>query len=846
VLLVIWKGLRVRWRRFGAVTLAVVLGVGLVAGSLVLTDGIRATFANLFTQQRRGVAVAVRSPVTGEVGREPVPAVLASTVAGVPGVGAVAGLVQGYAQLLGPNGRPLGAGGAPTVGVSIPTVASLNPFTLTSGRLPERDGELVVDARTATRHRLRLGDQQTVLFQRGSGRFTVVGTVAVGRTSNLAGIALLGFDLATAQRALGRTGSYDEVDVAAAPGVTASVLRSRVAAAVGPRWQVLTGGQLAAADTSDSGLGFLAPLLLTFSGIAVVVAVFLMVNALLIVAAQRGREFVLLRCLGATGRQLAVTVTAEALAVGLVASLLGLGAGVGVAAGLHRLFRLFGADLPASGLVLAPRTIVVALLVGVASTIAGALPAARRATRTSPMAALRDQTAFAGAGRGGAGRARMALGVVLVAAGAGLLAVGLRGHNSQVLPALAGVVPGGLLLLGGAVALGPLAARPLAGVIGAPLARALGAAGALGRDNARRDPHRTAATAAGLMIGVTVVTLVTIIAASLGGSIQQTVRRDLRADAILVPAGPRFLNPQVADRAAAVPGATTVAEERVGQWRLHGTAQVLLGVDPAAFMRVLHLPVSAGSLADLDRGGVAVSADQARANGWHLGDLVPMDLPRGQRRLPIRAIFGDRDAVYAPFLISLGDYAHSFDPGQGQDVAVLVAAAPGTDPARLRAALRQALADLPQVRVEDPHAYSNEQAGGLGKAAALFNVLLAFAVVIALLGIGNSLALAVLERTRELGLLRAIGMTTAQLGAMLTVESITVALLGALAGLGLGVLLGAALVRALASRGGITLAIPSGQLAVLALLAAAAGLVASAVPARRAAHLDPLLALSTD
>jgi putative ABC transport system permease protein len=843
------KGLLAHKLRLAATALAIVLGVSFVAGTYVLTDTISATFDQLFTQVTKGIDVAIRSQETfgdartGQT-REPMPASLLDQLQRLDGVRVGEGSVTGYAQLVGKDGKPVTTGGAPTLGISTAQHSAFTAgSTIRSGRLPSGPDEVAVDANTAEQEGLAPGDRVKVLFQGPAREFTVSGVIGFGQADNLGGARLVGFDLATAQQVLNREGKFDEIDLEAEDSVTPEQLRDRVRAALNnPRYEVLTGQQLAgdnAASINDTIGRFLSTALLAFAFVALLVGGFLLFNTFTIIVAQRTRELALLRCLGASRRQVLSSVLAEAVIVAVVASLVGLGLGVLIASGLKALLSGFlGADIPTTGIVFRPRTVIVSLAVGVIITVLAALPPALKATRVPPVAALQPETAFA---PGGFRRRRILLGLLITAAGVAALLAGLfRSEGNR----LVNVASGAVVVFFGVAILSPLIARPLAGVIGWPFARAFRLPGALARQNAMRSPRRTASTAAALMIGLALVAFVSIFAASIKASVNRALDQSVAADYILEnPAHPHVFSTEVAARLRGKPELSVVATTRLGGWKLHETGKTLQAVDPAAYQQVVRTEVTAGNLGDLASGGLAVKDTVARANGWSVGERVPMEFPRGGlQQVPVKAIYKDNQ-LNGDYLLSLREYERGYT--EQQDFQVYVKAAPRVSPASSLAAVEPVMTHFPNVAVRDRATYKAEQAERIGQLLNLFYALLGLAVLIALFGIVNTLALSIFERVRELGLLRAVGATRGQLRSMIRWEGVIVAILGAVLGLAVGVFFGWTVVRALRVQGITEFALPAGQLVLFVVAAGLAGVLAAVLPGRRAARIDVLQAITT-
>jgi putative ABC transport system permease protein len=842
------KGLLAHKFRLAATALAIVLGVSFVAGTFVLTDTIKASFDDLFKQVTQGVDVAVRSQETfggfdtGEV-RDPMPAALLDKIKAVDGVRVAEGTVTGYAQLVGKDGKAVTTGGAPSLGVSF---SKDNQFTagstIRSGRLPTEPTEMAIDAKTAEDTGYKVGDQVKVLFQGPARSFTISGIIGFGDADNLGGARLVGFDLATAQEVMNREGRFDEIDAAAQAGVTPEQLRDRIRAAVDPKYEVLTGEELAAdqaAAINDTIGRFLGTALLAFAFVALLVGAFLIFNTFTIIVAQRTRELALLRCLGASRRQVMTSVLVESFIVALVASLVGLGLGVLIANGLRALLSTFlGADIPATGIQFLPRTVIVSLVVGLVVTVLAALLPALKATRVPPVAALQPETAFAPTGFR---KRRIVLGVLVTAVGVALLLAGLfRSEGNR----LVNVASGAVVVFFGVAILSPLIARPLARVIGWPFARAFRLPGTLARQNAMRNPRRTASTAAALMIGLALVSFVSIFAASIKASTTKTLEDTVSADYILMNDNFQPFSPEAAQRLAEQPELGAVAGVRIGPWKLNGAGKTVQGVDPAAYEQVVRTEVTAGNLSDLASGGLGVKDTVAKANGWTVGENVPMEFPRtGVEQVPVRAIYKD-NSLNGDFLLGLTTYERAF--ADQADLEILVKAAPGVAPAASRAAVDRVMADFPNVTVRDQAEFRDEQARQIDQIINLFYSLLGLAILIALFGIVNTLGLSIFERIRELGLLRAVGATRSQLRSMIRWEAVIIAVLGAVLGLAVGVFFGWTIVRALASQGITEFSLPGGQLVGFVLAAAIAGILAAVLPGRRAARIDVLRAITTE
>ena len=813
--------------------LAVVLGVAFVSGTFVLTDTLGKVFDDLFEDVNAGSSVAVRGVPALEGGAPaPVEAALVDRVRDVDGVAEAVGRVIGYAELV-VDGEPISSGG-PSLGVDLQAGSVLETLTVRAGRAPVGPAEVAVDAATAARVGIDVGDQVQVALAEGLRDVTVTGTVGLGDTDGFAGAALTAFDLESAQAALGEPGTFQEIAVAGEEGVDDAELATRIGAVLPEAVEAVTAAQASAETSAEikEGLGFFTTALLVFAGISLFVGAFLIFNTFSMLVAQRAKELALLRALGASRRQVTGSVLVEALVVGLLASVLGFVLGIGVAVGLRGVLAALGIDLPEGDLVLAPRTLVVSLGVGVGVTAVAALLPARKAARVAPVEAMRDS----GPAEERSLRKRGAAGAVLLVAGIVLLAVGL----TQVELALVGL--GAAVTFFGVATLSPLVARPVASVLAAPFAR-MGVPGKLGRANAVRSPRRTSATAAALMIGLALVSAVSVLGASLKESVGAVVDRSFGADFVLTSSSFQGFSPSVVDQLREAPELDSVLAVRSSELRVRDVTAGVTGLDPDAALDVLQIEVVEGDLDSLDDGALAVQDSVASALGLSVGDRVPVTWSEtGDAELVIGAVYEENEFLSR---LAVGEQVLADNTASDLLEAVGVNSAEGTSPADARRAVDAAVADLPTVTVEDRAEFVAGQRGQVDQLLNAVTVLLVLSVVIAVLGIVNTLALSVVERTRELGLLRAVGLQRRQLRRMIRVESVVIALYGALLGLVVGTGFGWALVRALRDQGITEFSLPVGRLVLVVVAAALAGVLAAALPARRAARLDVLQAVAS-
>jgi putative ABC transport system permease protein len=667
---------------------------------------------------------------------------------------------------------------------------------------------------------------------------TIAGIATFGTADGTLGATQVLFTTNAAQRLVGKPGQFDSIGAVAAEGVSQTALRDRLAGALGGRAEAITGKQLTEENQTAvrRGLRFFNAFLLTFAVVALLVGSFIIYNTFSIIVAQRGRELALFRAVGASRRQVLGAVLVEAFAVGIVASVLGMLAGVGVAALLKGLLAAFGVDIPAGGIVFTGKTAVTGIVAGVGVSAASAFFPARRGARVPPVAAMRDLAV-----EPVRLRRRTIVGALVTAVGAALLLGGLFGTAPNK-PAAVGL--GATVVFFGVAVLGPVFARPVGRLIGAPLPRLRGIAGTLARENAIRNPKRTASTAAALMIGVGLVGFITIFAASAKTSINESIDKAFLGDYVVDSGTFGFggLSPKLAEQLRALPEVRAAAGFRIAQAKIDGGTHYVGGVDPVTFGSIIDLDVASGSLADLTGDTLAVDSATARSKGWHVGDEVPALFAKtGAKTLRIAAIYRRADAG-GQFLVSLPTYEANFV--QQFDGRIFVSRAAGTSTAAARTAVERVTAAYPNAKLQDQTEFKAAQSAQINALLGLIYVMLALAVVIALMGIANTLALSIFERTRELGLLRAVGMTRSQLRTTVRWESVIIALFGTLLGLTIGLFFGWALVAALKSQGFDHLTVPVGQLAFVVLVAALAGVAAAVLPGRRAARLDVLEAIA--
>jgi putative ABC transport system permease protein len=830
------KGLLAHKLRLGLTALAIVLGVTFITGTFVLTDTLHNTFTELFGNiyskidfQVRGVAQLGSG---GNAVRNQLPQSLLVTVRGVPGVAAAEGQVTGYAQYIGHDGKAIQTGGAPTLGVSFVSDPRLSSLHLIAGGPPTTPDDVVMDAGTAQKYDFRVGQQVRILTAGPTRTFTIAGIAEFGTANNLAGATLAAFTLPTAQAIAQETGKLDTINVAAAPGADKSEVQHAIAKVLPPGVQVVTGQTVVNESTSsiDQALSFFSTALLVFAFISLFVGGFTIFNTFSIIVGQRTRELALLRIVGASRRQVFRSVLGEAAITGLVSSVIGLGLGALAALGLQALLRGFGITLPPGSLVFAPRTVVVGLLVGVGVTVVAALGPARGAVRIPPVAALDDRRS----GPTASLRRRFIGGTALALVGVIMLALGLAK------PAIALVGLGAVAIFVGTAILLPALARPLSSVIGRPLARLLGEPGKLGRENSMRSPRRTAQTASALMVGLALVAAMSVFGASVSRSATSSADQAISADLIVTATGTGELSNSAAALASAVPGVTATSRVYQGQFEFQHSLSQLTAVSTSNLADTVILRMTSGTSAALAQGELLIDSTTAQNKHLAVGDTVPARFAlTGPATLRIGGIY-QANALIGSYLVSSAFFASHY-PAQPPGALLL-----RTNGSAVDNAVTKALAPFPNVQVQTRAQFEQSQVSAVNQILGLVYALLALAVLIALIGIVNTLMLSVFERTREIGLLRAVGMRRRQVRTMIRSEAVILAIFGAIIGIIIGTGMGVALVASLKNQGITDTVVPISSLVIFLAIAAVLGLIAASWPARRAAKLDILAAIAAE
>ncbi len=748
------------------------------------------------------------------------------------------GRSSGYAQFVAPDGKAISNGGAPTLGLSYDVDSQLSALQLASGNAPTSPHDVVMDAGTAQKYHFAVGDHVRVLLAGPPQTFTISGIVKFGTANNLAGATIAAFELPTAQRLFGQVGHYQAIDVRTSPGADKATVQHAIAAVLPRGVEVVTGQTVANEQSNDinQALGFFSTALLVFAFISLFVGGFTIFNTFSITVGQRTRELALLRIVGASRRQVFRSVLAEALILGTVASLIGIGLGVLAAIGLEALFKGLGITLPSGSLIFEGRTVVVALLVGVGVTLISAISPARRAVRIPPVAALADHRTD----EQESSRRRIVVGSVFAVVGVALLVFGLTE------PAIQLVGLGAVALFIGIGMLAPVVARPMASVIGRPLARILGISGKLGRQNSMRSPRRTAQTASALMVGLALVSTIAVFGASLSKSVTSSVDTAISASYIVTSSaqgGAGEFSGSVASVAAALPGVTSVSTVYQGTFAIRGSLANLTAVSTRELSSTVILRMQSGAGAPaLAAGELLIDTNTATTKHLAVGSIVPVKFAQtGTGTLRVGGIF-QPNALIGSYLVGDRYFLDHFN--NPLPVAVLLQTR--NDGQITTSVVKHGLRAYPNLKIQTRAGFEMSQRAQVNQLLALVYALLALAVVIALIGIVNTLMLSVFERTHEIGLLRAVGMKRRQVRAMIRSESVILAVFGAIIGILVGTALGTAFSASLKQQGITDIVIPAGSLVIFLILAALLGLGAASWPARRAGKLDVLTAIATD
>lgn len=831
---------------------SIILGVSFVSGTYIFTDSISSTFNNLFSEVFSGTDLTVR-PKQEDFGQSAssFPASVLDEVKAVEGVSVTSPAVNGSAQLLDKDGKPIGGQGPPTIGFSWGTEPGLNPLQINDGdgRAPTAPGEIIIDKATAELGKFAIGDKIQVILQGPAEEFTLVGIATFGSSDGLAGATLSAFELNEAQRVFGFENSFAEINIKAESGISPEELKTRVDKILPPELESITGQEQSNEQVSElnEGLGFINTALLAFAGVSIFVGSFIIQNTFRIIVAQRSKELALLRAIGATKAQVVRLVIYEATVIALIASVMGIFLGLIVANGVRALMNSIGFGLPDGPLNIEPRTVMVSLGVGLVVTLLSAIIPAIKASRVSPVEAMRENEASSGSRKSLFKRGIFGLIISLV--GVASLIIGL---NTDIEQPIYAVGFGVVMMFIGVSIIAPLLSSPLAQIIGWPLTKYRGVSAKLARDNAKRSPQRTASTAAALMIGVSLVALLSIIATTFKSEVEVLLEDSFPADLTVQSTnigefgpGSAVFSVKALDALKATPELTNVTAFR---YQFEGAkvddiVVFITGVDTDYFNDVIKIGPSENALENLASGGVIVNQAIVDENGWSIGQEIDIEYAL-TGKVPTKIVGTYSEPFDSDYIISTKTYLANFD----SDDVTLVAAnvRDGVEVTAGKESAQKALSGFPQVLVQDQEDLRNSISTQIDQILALFWGLLGFAIIIAVLGITNTLMLSISERTKEIGMLRAIGMTRKQVRQMIRYESVIIALFGAILGVVMGTFFAWAVLRALASEGISGFVVPFGQIAFYFVIAVIAGILAAAWPARKASRMDILKAIYHD
>ncbi|MGA1438180.1 MAG: ABC transporter permease [Ilumatobacteraceae bacterium] len=844
------RSLRARAGRSIFTGLAIVAGVAFVAGSFVLADSLQRTFDELIDGLTGEIDLQVRSTLTVDefdAERDPLPVDIVDQVAAVPDVAVAEGSYARFAQMIAPDGALVTTQGAPTLGVSWDPESGLSGVVLKEGRGPRGLDEVAIDKATADRVGFSVGDPITVVLNDGQAEFTIVGLIGLGSSDGFVGATTVAWEPSAAATWLDDGTTVDTVDLKIAGGADLESVRRAVEEVLPDRTEVVTGQQLA--DETKDQVGEIVSIfgtgLLVFALVTALVAAFVINNIYNISISQRLRELALLRAIGAGGSQVRRVVLLEAVFVSMIATLIGMVGGLGVARGLITAFNAAGGGFPSTPLVFEIRTAVVAAVVGVGVSAVSVLLPALRASRIPPVAAMRPEVGFGALSLS----RRLVRGFVLAGGGLGLFMFGLfvRPGTGAQWGALTGA--GAILVIFGVTSLSSASARPVSLAIGAPVARVLGTAGRFARDNSARVPRRTARTASALMIGVTLITGAAVFTSSLRDTFGRILERSTSFDYIVLDSESfQPLTPEIATRLADLPELAAVSPFR----NIRGTITAsdvdatFTAVDPRAITSLANLEVTDGSFDGLTAtDGVMVFRGEATDAGLSRGDQVDIVWQNGNTStLAVAGIFDD-DSLGAEWFISI-DLLETVSTQTPRDQFVVASRADGVEPADARAAITTALADFPQATIQSSNEFVEEQKAQIDTLLLLVTMLLTMAIAFSFFGIAITLALSVFERTREIGLLRAVGMGRRMLRRSVRGEAVIVTLFGVSVGIALGLVFGLAFSYAVPNNviDGIT--IPFATLAFVVVFAVVAAVAAATYPAFKASRMNVLAAIATE
>ena len=837
------KSVRARWGRTLAILFAITASVSFVVGSFVLADSLRATFNNLFQELNEEVDLEVRASQAFESddARDPIDATIADSIRAVDGVDIAEPILQRYAQLLDANGEAITPAGGPTFGVSWEGDDGLQGVTVKEGRAPNGPDELAIDKATADTEGFAVGDTVSYLTDVGTFQGTISGTVGLGSADSFGGAQLVALDLDTALVHFGADGKVDAIDISIADGADVVAVQQAIEDILPPQTEVVTGEEVAqeTADNVNQFVNVFGTGLLVFAFITAFVSAFIINNVFQITIGQRLRELALLRAVGASGRQVRWMISTEAFALGVLATVLGVIGGVGVANLLIFLFDAAGAGFPDTQTVLQLRTVIVAALVGIGITMASVIVPSRRAAKIPPVAAMRPELGFA------AMRSRrLVAGAIVTVIGIAMFLVGLflKPGGTPGLIGFAGI--GALVLFLGVASLSSTVATPVTKVIGWPIEKLFKVPGSLARQNVARAPRRTSSSASALMIGVALVSGTAVFASSLRASLVETLESAISADYIVTDTSFQGLSPVVSETLAEVPELEAVTPIRGISGQVDGETKNFGAVDPIAFDKLVDPDLQEGTIADLGLDELLLHKDPANDLGASIGSTVAVTFQNGvEQTLTVAGIYGD--ATFGNWLIGL-DTLTEISDAPARDFFVIAKLAEGVDAATGDAAVQAAMEPFPQANVQTNAEFLDSQEAQINQLLLIITLLLAFAILIAILGISITLALGVFERTREIGLLRAVGMNKRQTRRSVRWEAVIVSIFGALVGIVVGTFLGVILTLAVPDDVISKLAFNPTIIVAILIGAVIAGLAAAIYPSFKASNMNVLEAIATE
>lgn len=831
--------------RFAITTLAVVVGVAFVVGAFVLTDSVKRQFDTLIGDINSGVDLTVRGTEQFDQGsfgsRPPVPADILGSIQGIPGVASATGGISGMPALaIDANGKPVPPSAGPPLAISWDPDDQASTLILIDGSQPASGNEVAFDRDLASRGGFAVGDTVQVQTPLGPGEYQLVGIFSFGEDNAVIGATLAAFTVSEAQRLFGLEGKFNTIDVVVDGDAEISNVEESIRKVLPQGVEVV--GRDVVVDEGRKQFGEILDvfgnILLGFGGVTLFVAAFLISNIFTIVVGQRVRELALLRAIGASSRQVAASVLGEAATVGVIASVVGFGLGVLVALGLSAAMSAggFGSDQPE--LVIAPRSFVVAGVVGIGVTVLSALNPAWRATTIPPVAAMRDGYSLGAASM----RLRTIVGVIVLAVGGGAIGWSLITKPATAVM-LTAIIGGVVAVFLGVAALSPLMAGSLARAIGWPFARIWKTPGQLAAQNAARSPRRTASAASALMIGLALISTALVVGTSLKSSFSATIRGSIKADWYIHTGSFFGFSPDVVDKLSELPELSAVGGTRSGPIQVNGSVKQVMGVDFSVLADLFELDLIKGEFGSGTK-GLLIHEDPAKDLGLDPGDSVEVIFnDTGPVTVPVVGVYRD-SSVLGNWILDSETFDANFNLKVDEWAAAITAEGATADQAR--SAIQGVISAYPEITVQDRAEFQESQAGQLDQLLIVIDVFLLFAIVIAFLGITLTLLLSVYERTKEIGLLRAVGMIRSQVRRMVRLEAVIVAVLGAVLGVAVGVVFGVTIASAIPDNVITRIDVPVGSLLVLVLMSGIVGVVAAVWPAFRASRLDVLTAIGAE